>query len=83
MVLYRLAERLQLKGIPALYCKFEYHLNNEYEIADTMGLPSLRILEDAVSNWNKKKLIPYLLIDGLEFVVKSQSFLDVMNRILT
>jgi hypothetical protein len=66
MFIYKLAERLQSRRIPAVYCKFEYHLDNEYEIADTMGLPSLRILEDAVVNWNKKKLIPYILIDGLE-----------------
>lgn len=35
-----------------------------------MGIPSLRILEDAVENWNKKGLRPYILIDGLEYVAR-------------
>lgn len=65
MFLYYLTRKLQEAGVPALYCKFEYPLDAEVEIADFCGLPSLRILEDAVSNWNKRNLIPYLIVDGL------------------
>jgi len=81
MFVYHLASKLQRKGVPALYCKFEYPLDNELEIADVCGLPSLRILEDAVSNWNKRSLIPYLVVDGLEFVLRAPIFTEVLSKL--
>lgn len=81
MFMYSLASRLQRKGIPALYCRFEYPLDTEVEIADACGLPSLRILDDAVSNWNKRNLIPYLIIDGLEYVLRTPAFMDVLSKL--
>jgi hypothetical protein len=72
---------LQHKGVPALYCKFEYPLDTEVEIADACGLPSLKILEDAVSNWNKRSFIPYLIVDGLEFVLRAPIFTDVLIKL--
>jgi hypothetical protein len=58
-------------------------LDTEVEIAEQLGVPSLRIIEDAVSNWNKKNLYPFIIIDGLEFVVRSQELLKVLDRLLT
>lgn len=58
-------------------------MDTEVEIAEQLGVPSLRIIEDAVSNWNKKNLYPFIIIDGLEFVVRSQELLKVLDRLLT
>lgn len=47
-----------------------------------MGIPSLRILEDAVENWNKKGLRPYIVIDGLEYVARVKPLAEVLSRML-
>lgn len=81
--MYDLTVKLHSKGVPALYCKFEYEVDNEAEIAQQMGVPSLRIIEDAISNWNKRELRVYVIVDGLEFVVRSQELLRVLDRIFS
>ena len=81
MFMYHLASKLQSKGVPALYCKFEFSLDTEIEIAEICGLPSLKMLEDAASNWNKCNMIPYLLIDGREYVLRAPVFTDTLNKL--
>lgn len=46
-----------------------------------MDIPSIKTLEDVIETWNLKGTIPYLIIDGIEYLASCQEFLEHLASI--